>query len=110
MNTEWKNAVRRTMDLQRTTRSRLLPLIAGVDSFQCEHERRCAMMYNKILCNENVLVSHVAKRAMYNVNDVLGHNRVLLRHKCGLPDANGIYILFDVEWPADDLHRADLIT
>ena len=35
---------------------------------------------------------------------------MMLHHKYGLPDANGIYILFDVEWPADDLHRADLIT
>ena len=67
------------------------------------------MMYTKMLCNENVLVSHVAKRALYNVNGVLGHNTVMLRHKYGKPDANGIYILFDVEWPADDLHRADLI-
>ena len=41
---------------------------------------------------------------------VLCYNRVMLRHKYGLPDANGIYILFDVEWPAGDLHRADLIT
>ena len=46
---------------------------------------------------------------MYNVNGVLGHNRVMLRHKYGMTDANGIYILFDVDWPADDLHRADLI-
>ena len=68
------------------------------------------MMYNKMLCNDNVLVSHVAKRTLYNVNGVLGHNRVVLRHKYGIPDANGIDILFDVEWPADDLHRADLIT
>ena len=72
MNTEWKKAVRRIMNLPRTTRSRLLPLIAGVDSLQCQHERRCAMMYNKMLCNENVFVSHVANRALYNVNDVLG--------------------------------------
>ena len=53
---------------------------------------------------------YVAKRAMYNANGMLGHNRVVLHHKYGLPDANGIDILFDVEWPADDLHRADLIT
>ena len=66
-------------------------------------------MYNKMLCRENVLVSHVAKRAMYNVNGVLGHNRVMLRHKYGMTDANGIYILFDVDWPADDLHRAHLL-
>ena len=46
---------------------------------------------------------------MNNVNGELGHNRVMLRHKYGLPDANGIDILSDVEWPADDLHRADLI-
>ena len=32
------------------------------------------------------------------------------RHKYGILYANVIYILFDVEWPADDLHRADLIT
>ena len=62
------------------------------------------MMYTKRLCNENVLVSHVAKRTLYNVNGVLGYN------KYGIPDANGIYVLFDVELPADDLHRADLIT
>ena len=41
---------------------------------------------------------------------LLGHNRVMLPHKYGLPDANEIDILFDVDWPADDLHRADLIT
>ena len=56
------------------------------------------------------LLSHVTKRALYNVNGVLGYNRVMLRHKFGIHDANGIYILFDDEWPADELHRADLIT
>ena len=66
-------------------------------------------MYNKMLCSENVLVSHVAKRAVYNANGVLGYNRVMLRHKYGMTDANVIDILFDVDWPADDLHRADLI-
>ena len=35
---------------------------------------------------------------------------MMLRHKYGIPDANGIYILFDIEWPADNLHRVDLIT
>ena len=35
---------------------------------------------------------------------------MMLRPKYGLPDANGMYILIEVDWPADDLHRADLIT
>ena len=35
---------------------------------------------------------------------------MMLRHKYGIPDANGIDILFDIEWPADNLHRVDLIT
>ena len=68
MNTEWKKAVRRIMNLPPTTGSGLRPLIAGVNSVQCQHERRCAMVYNKMLCNENVLVSHVAKITLYNVN------------------------------------------
>ena len=34
------------------------------------------------------------------MHGVLGYNRVMLRPKYDLPDATGIYILFDVEWPA----------
>ena len=72
MNTECKKAVRRTVNLPRTTKGGLRPLVAGGDSFQCQHERRCAVMYNEMLYNENVLVSHVAKRTLYNANGVLG--------------------------------------
>ena len=34
MNIEWKKAVRRTLNLPRTTRSKLIPLLAGNRSFQ----------------------------------------------------------------------------
>ena len=39
MNNEWKKAVRRTLNLPRTTRSKLIPLLAGNRSFQEQHER-----------------------------------------------------------------------
>ena len=39
MNIEWKKAVRRTLNLPRTTRSKLVPLLAANRSFQEQHER-----------------------------------------------------------------------
>ena len=39
LNTEWKKAVRRTLNLSRMTRSKLIPLLAGNGSFQEQHER-----------------------------------------------------------------------
>ena len=45
MNIEWKKAVRRTHNLPRTTRSKLVPLLAGTRSFQEQHERRWGALY-----------------------------------------------------------------
>ena len=38
--------------------------------------------------SENILVQYMARRAMYNVLGTLGTNRVILRHKFGVPRNN----------------------
>ena len=50
----------------------------------------------------------MARRSMYNVPRTLGMNRVILRHKFGVPRENGVfnyqYMVCD-----EDRHRANLI-
>ena len=53
MNIEWKKAVRRTLNLPRTTRSKLVPLLAGNHSFQEQHERRWGALYVRMMHSEN---------------------------------------------------------
>ena len=67
MNIEWKKAVRRTLNLPRTTRSKLVPLLAGNHSFQEQHERRWGALYVRMMHSENILVQYMAQRSMYNV-------------------------------------------
>ena len=90
MNVEWKKAVRRTLNLPRMTRSKLIPLLAGNSSFQEQHERRCGALYASMMQSDNMLVHYMARRAMYNVLGTLGMNRVILRHKFGVPRENGV--------------------
>ena len=72
MNIEWKKAVRRTLNLPRMTRSKLIPLLAGNSSFQEQHERRCGALYASMMQSDNMLVHYMARRAMYNVLGTLG--------------------------------------
>ena len=90
MNIEWKKAVRRTLNLPRTTRSKLILLLAGNRSFQEQHERRWGALYVRMMQSENILVHYMARRSMYNVLGTLGTNRVVLRHKFGVPRNNYI--------------------
>ena len=61
MTIEWKKAVRRTLNLPRMTRSKLIPLLAGNCSFQEQHERRCGdvnfaqMTMNTVKCTSHIL-------------------------------------------------------
>ena len=91
MNIEWKKAVRRTLNLPRMTRSKLIPLLAGNCSFQEQHERRCGALYASMMQSDNMLAYYMARRAMYNVLGILGMNRVILRHKFGVPRENGVF-------------------
>ena len=91
MNIEWKKAVRRTLNLPRMTRSKLIPLLAGNSSFQEQHERRCGALYASMMQSDNMLVHYMARRARYNVLGTLGMNRVILRHKFGFPRENGVF-------------------
>ena len=75
-NIEWKKAVRRTVNLPRTTRSKLIPLLAGNRSFQEQHERRWGALYVRMMQSENILVQYMARRSRYNVLGTLGTNRV----------------------------------
>ena len=36
--------------------------------------------------SDNILVHYMARKAMYNVIGTLGMNRVIIRHKFGVPD------------------------
>ena len=108
MNIEWKKAVRRTLNLPRMTRSKLIPLLAGNSSFQEQHERRCGALYASMMQSDNMLVHYMARRARYNVLGTLGMNRVILRHKFGVPRENGV---FNYQYMVceEDRHRANMI-
>ena len=69
--------MRRTLNLPRTTRSKLVPLLAGNHSFQEQHERRWGALYVRMMHSENILVQYMASRAIYNVLGTLGTNRVI---------------------------------
>ena len=108
MNIEWKKAVRRTLNLPRMTRSKLIPLLAGNSSFQEQHERRCGALYASMMQSDNMLVHYMARRARYNVLGTLGMDRVILRHKFGVPRENGV---FNYQYMVceEDRHRANMI-
>ena len=91
MNIEWKKAVRRTLNLPRTTRSKLVPLLAGNRSFQEQHERRWGALYVRMMHSENILVQYMARRSLYNILGTLGTNRVVLRYKFGMPTNNCVF-------------------
>ncbi len=88
--------------------SKLIPLLAGNCSFQEQHERQCGALYASMMQSDNMLVHNMARRAMYNVLGTLGMNRVILRHKFGLPQENGV---FNYQYMVceEDRHRANLI-
>ena len=58
--------------------------------------------------SDNMLGHYMARRAMYNVLGTLGMNRVILRHKFGVPRENGV---FNYQYMVceEDRHRANLI-
>ena len=100
--------MRRTLNLPRTTRSKLVPLLAGNHSFQEQHERRWGALYVRMMHSDNILVQYMAWRSMYNVLGTLGTNRVVLRYKFGMPTNicvfNCLYITCE-----EDIHRANMI-
>ena len=108
MNIEWKKAVRRTLNLPRTTRSKLVPLLAGNHSFQEQHERRWGALYVRMMHSENILVQYMARRSMYNVLGTLGTNRVVLRYKFGMPTNNCVFNCLYMTCE-EDIHRANMI-
>ena len=108
LNTEWKKAVRRTLNLSRMTRSKLIPLLAGNGSFQEQHERRWGSLYASMMRSENVLVEFMARRAMCNAQGVLGINRVILRYKFGVPVDNAEF-RFCYPVSEEDVHRCSVI-
>ena len=61
MNIEWKKAVRRTLNLPKTTISKFIPLLAGNRSFQEQHERRWGALHVRMMQSENVLVQYMAR-------------------------------------------------
>ena len=67
------------------TRSKLIHLLAGNGSFQEQHERRWGSLYASMVRSENVLVEHMARRAMCSAQGVLGVNRVISRYNFGVP-------------------------
>ena len=108
MNIEWKKAVRRTLNLPRTTISKLVPLLAGNHSFQEQHERRWGALYVRMMHSENILVQYMARRSMYNVLGTLGTNRVVLRYKFGMPTNNCVFNCLYMTCE-EDIHRANMI-
>ena len=108
MNIEWKKAVRRTLNLPRTTRSKLVPLLAGNHSFQEQHERRWGALYVRMMHSENILVQYMARRSMYNVLGTLGTNRVVLRYEFGMPTNNCVFNCLYMTCE-EDIHMANMI-
>ena len=65
-------------------------------------------MVASMMQSDNMLVHYMARRARYNVLGTLGMNRVILRHKFGVPRENGV---FNYQYMAceEDRHRANMI-
>ena len=63
MNIEWKNAVRRTLNLAGMTISKLITLLAGKCSFQEQHERRCGALYASMMQIDNMLVQYYGTKS-----------------------------------------------
>ena len=57
---------------------------------------------------ENILVQYMARRAMYNVLVTLGTNRVILRHKFGVPRNNCVFNSLNMT-REEDIHRTNMI-
>ena len=54
------------------------------------------------------LVQYMARRSMYNVLGTLGTNRVVLRHKCGVPRNKCVFSCLYMT-REEDIHRANMI-
>ena len=70
LNTEWNKAVRRTLGLPRTTRTKLLPLLARQNNFHWQHWQHASRwfkMFQTMLSSTNRHVKYLAHRCLRKV-------------------------------------------
>ena len=79
--TEWNKAIRRTLGLPPCTRSKLLPHLAGNQSFTRQVECRWLKFYHCMLTSENEKISYIGKRSLDNVIGCIGKNRIYIPNK-----------------------------
>ena len=70
--TEWNKAIRRTLGLPLCTRSKLLPHLAGNQSFTRQVECRWLKFYQCMLTSENEKISYIGKISLDNAIGCLG--------------------------------------
>ena len=78
---EWNKAIRRTLGLPPCTRSKLLPYLAGNQSFTRQVECRWLKLYQCMLTSENEKISYIGNRSLDNASGCLGKNIIYIRNK-----------------------------
>ena len=68
-------------------------------------------MHASMMHINHMLVQYMTRGATYNVPGTLGTNRVILRHKFGVPRENGVFNSFNCQCMVseEDRHRTNLI-
>ena len=69
-----EKAVRRVMHLNRRTHSKLLSPICGFDNIEYTVKLRVAKFFTKMYHSDNLLVSMLAKRCLYQCTSNMGKN------------------------------------
>ena len=83
LNIEWNKAIRRTLGLPHTTRTKLLPLLAGQNNFHWQHASRWLKMFQTMLFSTNLHVKYLAHRSLSSVTGNMGKNVVRLKSSPG---------------------------
>lgn len=76
MGTEWNKAVRRTLNLPRTTHRNLLPLIVRGRSFIDQLISRTSKFIHAFTGSSNLHIQYIAARARFSTSGALGRNWV----------------------------------
>ena len=74
LNTEWKKAVRRTLQVHYKTRSNLLPYLVRGKPFSAQHRSRVTKFVQGFIQSKNTHVSFIGERSRHFSHGALGRN------------------------------------
>ena len=76
INIEWNKAVRRTLNIPRTTHRKLLPLLVQSRSFVDQHRARVSKFIQSFVNSQNCHILLIGKKASLCTNRTMGRNMV----------------------------------